>query len=127
MQIYKLSLVLAIAASGVTFAADSASKHTVSFDRPAVVGGVELKPGEYRLSLDGDKVTIATAKGESAQAEVSVHTEQHKFGSNTVRYDLTDGKSYVVQIRLGGTNQVLEFPNATAAGGGGGPAHSTAK
>jgi hypothetical protein len=130
MQTRKLLLVLATTAFGVTLAtgsASAASKYNVSFDRPAVIGGVELKPGDYRLTIDGEKVTIAS-KQQTAEADVAMHTEQRKFSSTVVRYELGDGKNSVTQIRLGGTNQVLEFPGQAAAkSGGGGTVRNSAK
>ncbi|HXP86189.1 MAG TPA: hypothetical protein VN841_15800 [Bryobacteraceae bacterium] len=131
MQTRKLLLVLATAAFGITLVPGSASaasnKYNVSFDRPAVIGGVELKPGEYRLTIDGEKATLAS-KQQTAEADVAMHTEQRKFSSTTVRYELGDGKASVTQIRLGGTNQVLDFPGQAAAkSGGGGAVRNTAK
>jgi hypothetical protein len=120
MQTRKLMLVLATATFGVTFAsgsASAASKFNVTFDRPAVIAGVELKPGEYRLTVDGDKVTIAQGK-QTTQADVEVRTEQRKFSSTAVRYEVGDGKNSVTQIRLGGTNQVLDFSGQASAAAG---------
>ena len=131
MQTRKLSLVIATAAFGMTLMAGSASaanKFNVTFDRPAIVAGVELKPGEYKLTVEGNKVTIASGKEEAAQAEVTVQTEQRKFSSTAVRYDMAEGKANVTQIKLGGTNQVLDFSNATATSvRGGGAVRNTAK
>jgi hypothetical protein len=131
MQTRKFVLALATLALGVTIASGSANaasnKYNVTFDRPAVVAGVELKPGEYRLTIDGDKVTIAS-KQQTAEAGVAMHTEQRKFNSTIVRYEMGDGKNSVTQIRLGGTNQVLEFSGQAAAkSGGGGPVRNSAK
>ena len=120
MQLRKLLLVIATAAFGVTFAsasASAASRYNVTFDRPAVVAGVELKPGDYRVTVDGDKVTISSGKQTAAEAGVAVHTEDRKFSSTSVRYETSDGKNNVTLIRLGGTNQVLEFSGQASAGG----------
>jgi hypothetical protein len=130
MQNHKFGLVLAVVA-GVAVVSSPASaasnKFNVTFDRPAVIGGVELKPGEYRLTLEGDKVTIAS-KQQTAEAGVAMHTEQHKFSSTTVRYEVGDGKNNVTLIRLGGTNEVIEFSSQAASkGGGGGAVRNTAK
>src|SRR5579871_3015461 len=120
MQTRSLWLVLATVAALSSTASAASNKFNVTFDRPAVVGGVELKPGEYRLTLDGDKVTIAS-KQQTAESGVAMHTEQRKFSSTTVRYETGDGKNNVTLIRLGGTNEVIEFSSqsATKSGGGG--------
>lgn len=117
MQTHRLSLVMATVAFGLTIlsgAATAASKYTVTFDRPAVVAGMELKPGDYHVTVEGAKVTISDGK-QTTQADAEVRTEDRKFSSTTVRYDTGDGKFNVVQIRLGGTRTVLEFPSQAAA------------
>jgi hypothetical protein len=126
MQTRKPWLVIAIAACGVTFTSGSASaadKYNVTFDRPAVIGGVELKPGEYRLTLDGEKATFSAGK-QSAEAGVAVRTDERKYSATTVRYDVGDGKNNVVQIRLRGTNRTIELQEAVAGGGSSGSRRS---
>lgn len=83
-----------------------ASAHRITLDKPAVVGGTELKPGEYRLELQGEKVTISNKKG-SVDAAVHVEAAADKFRSTTICCLSDDGKYNLQEIRLGGTNEKL--------------------
>jgi hypothetical protein len=94
-----LTLALAVA---------SASTYNVQLFQPSIVSGQELKPGQYKLTLDDDKVVISKGK-ESVEAMVKTETSDSKFSSTSVRYTTEDGKMKVREIRLGGTNTKLIF------------------
>jgi hypothetical protein len=79
----------------------------VTISQPATVLGHDLKIGEYNLSLNGDKVTIAKGK-ESFELPVKVETVEQKFDNTAVRY-LGTGKMAVQEIRIGGTKTKLIF------------------
>jgi len=56
----------------------SASTHTVTLFQPSVVSGTELKPGDYKLTLDSDKAIIQKGR-EKVEATVKVETGDAKF------------------------------------------------
>jgi len=88
----------------------AAETYRVTFFQKSLVNGQELKPGEYKLVLDGDKVTVSNpyVKVESA---VKVEPAESKFNSTSVRYQNGDGKFRVREIRLGGSSKRLVFDN----------------
>ncbi|HAX41080.1 MAG TPA: hypothetical protein DCY80_00810 [Solibacterales bacterium] len=94
-----LTLALAVA---------SASTHSVQIFQPSIVSGQELKPGQYKLTVDDSKVIISKGK-QSVEASVKMETSDSKFSSTSVRYITEDGKMKVSEIRLGGTNTKLVF------------------
>ncbi|HRJ18457.1 MAG: hypothetical protein M9913_22710 [Bryobacteraceae bacterium] len=94
-----LTLALAVA---------SASTHSVQLFQPSIVSGQELKPGQYKLTVDDSKVIISKGK-QSVEASVKMETSDSKFSSTSVRYITEDGKMKVSEIRLGGTNTKLVF------------------
>jgi hypothetical protein len=94
-----LTLALAVA---------SASTHNVQLFQPSIVSGQELKPGQYKLTVDDSKVTISKGK-QSVEASVKMETSDSKFSSTSVRYITENGKMKVSEIRLGGTNTKLVF------------------
>ncbi len=100
MKLFAL-LILALAIA-------SASTHTVTLFQPSVVNGTELKPGDYKLTIENDKATIKQGK-KVVEATVKVETGDAKFGSTSVRYTSEAGKFKVREIRLGGTNTTLVF------------------
>ena len=103
----KLFLSFATAALVV---ASAASSHTFRMYRPATVGGSELKAGEYKIDVQGDKAVIRQGKT-SVEAAVKVESVPDKIASTSIRYDTTDGKFRIQEIRLGGTTTKLVFQN----------------
>ena len=91
-------------------AASAASSYRITLFQPSIVGGKELKPGEYKVTLKDNKALIAKGK-DSVEADVKTETADAKFSSTTVRYSNGDGKYKVQEIRLGGTNTRLVFDN----------------
>lgn len=86
----------------------SAETYKVTLFQPSVVEGTELKPGEYRLSVDAAKAVFASGK-QSVEASVRVENADQKFSSTTVRYASTAGKYSIQEIRVGGTRTRLVF------------------
>jgi hypothetical protein len=90
--------------------ASAASSYSVTLFQPSVVGDKELKPGDYRIEVDGDKAIIKSGK-QSIEAPVKTETGDKKFPQTTVRYSNADGRYHVAEIRLGGTKTTLVFNN----------------
>jgi hypothetical protein len=88
----------------------SAKTYKVTLFQPTVLSGTELKPGNYRLNLENDKVVITDGK-QSAESAVKIEQTQTKSPSTTVRYSADGGKNRVQEIRLGGTTMKLVFNN----------------
>jgi hypothetical protein len=86
----------------------SAATYNVQLFQPSTVAGQELKPGEYRLTLESDKAVLSKGK-ERVEANVRVETSDSKFSSTSVRYANDNGKMKVREIRLGGTNTKVIF------------------
>ena len=93
-------------------AASAAEKHTVQFYSPTVIGGQELKAGEYKLVLDGNKLTIKDGK-RVIETDVKVESEGTKYNTTGVRYV---GGKQASEIRFGGTTTklVLGAPGTSA-------------
>jgi len=84
----------------------SAKSYTLTLFEPSVIGGMELKPGQYSLELKDQKVVIRKGK-ETCEAAVKVEMADSKYGATSVRYTNGDGKYHVQEIHLGGTNMRL--------------------
>ena len=98
-------MIVCLAAS-VTLIWAGAMSSKVTLFQPSTLNGVELKPGEYKVQVEGDKLTLQNGK---TKAEASVRTERNdaKFGSTSIRYMNGDGKMRITEIRIGGTNTKL--------------------
>jgi hypothetical protein len=107
MKLAKWLVCLGVAAMAVVGAATSFS---VTFLQSAIVGGTELKAGDYRVELDGDKAVIRSGK-HMVEAPVKVQTDDVKHRETIVRYNNGDGKYHVSQILIGGSKTTLVFNN----------------
>jgi len=84
----------------------SAKSYSIKLFEPSVIGGTELKPGDYTLELKDEKVVIRKGK-QMGEAPVKVESADTKYSSTTVRYSNGDGKYHIQEIHLGGTNMKL--------------------
>src|SRR5438552_16433137 len=84
----------------------SAKSYSITLYEPSVIGGAELKPGDYTLELKDEKVVIKKGK-QMGEAPVKVETADSKYSTTTVRYRNGDGKYHIQEIHLGGTNMKL--------------------
>jgi len=90
--------------------ASAASSYHFSIFEPSVVAGQELKPGDYKVEVNGNKAMIKTGK-QIVEAPVTVQDGTEKFSETSVRYANNNGKLMVQEIRLGGTHTKLVFNN----------------
>jgi len=88
----------------------SADTYSITLFQPSVVSGTELKPGDYKLTVEDGKAIISKGKAK-VEAAVKMETADSKFSSTSVRYSNGDGKYRVQEIRLGGTNTKIVFNN----------------
>ncbi|MGC4049001.1 MAG: hypothetical protein QM757_05725 [Paludibaculum sp.] len=86
----------------------SAATYQVTLFQPSTVAGKELKAGDYKLTVDNDKATIAKGK-DKVEATVKVENSDTKYSATSVRYTDDNGKMKVQEIRLGGTTTRLVF------------------
>jgi hypothetical protein len=107
MSFSKLSVCFATLAIAV---ASAASNYSLTLFEPSTIGSTELKPGDYKLELNGEKATIKAGKN-TVEAAVKVESGSEKFSKTTVKYTTGDGKYRVQEIRLGGTKTTLKFPS----------------
>ena len=84
----------------------SAKSYSITLFEPSIIGGSELKPGDYKLELKDEKVVIRKGK-QIGEAPVKVETADSKYSTTTVRYRNGDGKYRIQEIHLGGTNMKL--------------------
>jgi len=107
-KIVLILAVLALVASAGTIPAHGIYKF--SLDRPSVVKGTVLTPGEYKISLGDAKVTITTNKGKVAlETAAKIESAPKKYADTVVGFDSENGKPQITEIRLGGTTTKVVF------------------
>lgn len=109
----KLLVIFATVALSLATAADKAYKFTLQ--EPATVNGTQLKPGDYKVQVEGDKAVLKMGKT-VLETPVKVETAQKKFPGTTVDLESVNSKARISEIHIGGTTTRLVFSGATAAG-----------
>jgi hypothetical protein len=100
-----LTILMAIGIS----VAYAASSYHVTLSKPTAVNGTELKPGEYKLELQGDKAILKQGKT-TVETNVTVENAPQKFNLTAVGYS-EDGK-LLKEIRVGGTTVKVLFESS---------------
>lgn len=96
--------VLLLLVCALAFAASKS--YTVNVWQPAVLAGTELKTGEYRLDLDGEKVRLKAGR-QVVEASVKVENTNGRNRATTLVMQEENGKLHIREILLGGTNMKL--------------------
>jgi hypothetical protein len=88
----------------------SAKSYDIVLSTPTKAGSVQLKPGQYRLKVEGAKATFTQVDTDkSFTTEVKVQTVEKKFDQTKVG-TTKDGEDNKIQdIELGGSTTRLEF------------------
>jgi hypothetical protein len=107
----KKAMLLASLLAGLALA--NTKSFTVTLYEPAVVGGTELKAGDYKCELRDQKLVIKHGH-ETTEAPVKVENSDSKYASTSVRYNTGDGKQKLEEIHVGGTNMKLVLDKAGA-------------
>ncbi len=86
----------------------AAPVYKVTLTQPAVLAGSVMKPGDYRIVVNGDKATLTSGKT-VLEVPVKVETGSKKFHYTSVECKTTDGKNMLDDIQVGGTTTTLVF------------------
>ncbi|MGA3040351.1 MAG: hypothetical protein ABSF54_06110 [Bryobacteraceae bacterium] len=100
----KKALLFVCLLAGVAFA--GSNSFTLTLSEPTMIGGTELKAGEYKCVLQDQKIVLKHGH-QTTEAAVKVETGQSKYSITTVTYANAGGKNKVEEIQLGGTNMKL--------------------
>jgi len=100
----KKALLFVCLLAGVAFA--GSNSFTLTLSEPTMIGGTELKAGEYKCVLQDQKIVLKHGH-QTTEAAVKVETGQSKYSITTVTYANAGGKNKVEEIKLGGTNMKL--------------------
>lgn len=105
----KLALVGVLALSCLTIA--SAKSYELTLAGPTKAGNVQLKPGQYRLKIDGSNAVFTDMENDKSFT-VPVKVESNggkKFDTTRVDATKDNGTDVIHDIELGGSNTKVEF------------------
>jgi hypothetical protein len=105
------SILITGALALASFTAASAKTYDFSLDSPTKVGTVELKPGQYRVKVDGSNAVFMPTDGsKSVTAPVKIENADQKFSQTMVlTHNNSNGTDNLKEIDLGGSHNKLAF------------------
>jgi hypothetical protein len=114
MTLTKLTLGFATLALGIA----GAASYSLTLTDPAWVGNTQLKPGEYKVEMQGSEAIFRSAR-QTIEAPAAEEKADKKFPYTS--FESVDSK--IREIHLGGTNTTIKLMNApepapTAVGSG---------
>jgi hypothetical protein len=104
----KFVVMAALALSSLTVV--SAKTYDIVLSNPTKVGSVQLKPGQYKLKVDGANAIFTDANtSKSFTTPVKVETGDKKFDDTRVQSTKDAGGDRINEIDLGGSKTKLGF------------------
>jgi hypothetical protein len=88
----------------------SAKNYNIVLEQPAMAGATQLKPGEYRVKVEGSQAVFTDAQNTklSVSVPVTVENSDRKFNSTAVETSNHGGMDNIQAIDLGGSNTRLK-------------------
>jgi len=88
----------------------SAKTYDIVLSGPTEAGTVQLKPGEYKVKLEGTTARFTdTQTAKSFVVPVKVKEAPQKFQNTAVDTNKSSGTDKIQTIELGGSNTQLDF------------------
>src|ERR1700751_6172044 len=109
MKMNKLMLGACVFALGI---ATAASTYHVKIADPTWIGTTELKPGEYEVKVDGDKITFKQGK-KVIEVSAKVETSASKFSDTQMDIKTEKGQAKLKELDLGGTKSKIMLTDAS--------------
>jgi uncharacterized protein YdbL (DUF1318 family) len=104
----KLKLTILFAVIGLSLA--SAKSYDISLSQASKAGTLDLQAGDYKIAVDGTKVTFTLIKtGKSVETAASVQAAPKKFSVTLVDAEAVSGTNKIHEIDLGGTTTKVLF------------------
>jgi hypothetical protein len=101
-------LLVAFALVGLSIA--SAKTYSITIGQTSVVAGTKLKPGNYKLKIEGSKAVFLDNRNETAaEAKATVENAPKKFDVTSVYSKRVGGETEIDSITLGGTHMKVDF------------------
>jgi|SRR5580658_1050656 hypothetical protein len=86
----------------------SAKSYDIVLNAPAMAGATELKPGEYKIKVEGSQAVFTDAQSaKSFSVPVKVENSDKRFDYTSVESSNQGGMDNIQAIDLGGSNTRL--------------------
>jgi len=115
----KKSLLLVGFVSACSLALAGTKSYDVVFDQPALVGTLQLAPGEYKLKVENGTATFTDVRtSKSVSAPAKLESNDKKFAHTAIDAFLEGKTEHVAAIQLGGSTTKVEFGTTATAQSG---------
>jgi len=115
MKLNKLILGACVFSLGI---ATAASSYHLKILDPTYVGQTQLKPGDYQVTVEGDKVTFKQGKTVIA-VTAKTETNDTKFSDTMMNTATENGRIKLKEIDLKGTNSKIVLSDTAVVEAGG--------
>jgi hypothetical protein len=99
-SLYMKLLRVTLCFAALALVAGAAPVYKVTLTEPAVVAGSVVKPGDYRIVVNGDKATLTMGKT-SLEVPVKVESGKQKFHYTSVECRMDGGQNMLDDIQVG--------------------------
>ena len=105
----KIKFVIGFAVVALSLA--SAKSYEVSVDTVTTAGSIQLKAGDYKVSIEGTNAKFTEVNtGKSVETPVSIESNgKVKFDATSLETAKVNGVTKISEIDLGGTTTKLKF------------------
>ena len=108
MNLKSLFLAGVLALSGMSIA--SAKSYHFTLENAAKAGNVLLKPGEYKVSVEGANAVFTNVRTDQIlSTPVKVENTSKKHDNTAVESTVQGGTEHIRAIELGGSKETLDF------------------
>jgi hypothetical protein len=102
------SLLIASVLTLATLGIASAKSYDITLATPAMAGATELKPGDYKLKVEGSQAVFTDQENsKSFSVPVQIENGNRKFNQTAVESTKQNGMDQINAIDLGGSNTRL--------------------
>jgi len=95
-----------------TFALAVAGATTLHIFDPTWVNGTELKPGDYKMDVEGNHAIIKHGNT-SVDVPVTVQQTNEKYPETQLRLSTVSGQTVLKEVRIGGTQTKVVIDSGT--------------
>jgi hypothetical protein len=108
------AIVLGLLSTGILGAADGgkakSKSYSITVSNPIKVGSVTLKPGDYKVKLEGSEaVFLRVASNETFKVPAKIESSTDKYPKTALIQNTEGGQSKLVGLGLKGTSDVMKF------------------
>jgi hypothetical protein len=86
----------------------SAKTYSFTVNSPTTAGTSQLKPGDYKLKVDGTQAVLMDRKGNTLDTG-KVETADHKFSQTSISSSSANGGNKLESIEFAGSNTKVVF------------------